>query len=161
MSRARTAVAVMTLSMLAFTALKNHEGYSSTAVIPVKNDRPTIGHGSTFWEDGTPVKMGETITPERAVVLAKKHISMEEKALQKCLGNIPLYQHEYDAIMSWTYNVGTGAACRSTLVKRLKEGRYTEACNELSRWTRAGGRELRGLVIRREKERLECLGLPP
>lgn len=105
--------------------------------------------------------MGDTITPERAVILAKKHISMEEKALQKCLGNTPLYQHEYDAIMSWTYNVGTGAACRSTLVKRLKEGRYTEACNELSRWTRAGGRELRGLVIRREKERLECLGLPP
>lgn len=61
------------------------------------------------------------------------------------------------ATVSWAYNVGSGAACRSTLAKRLRAKSYTAACNELPRWNRAGGQVLRGLVNRRVSERKLCL----
>jgi len=63
--------------------------------------------------------------------------------------------------VSWAYNVGAGAACRSTLVKKLKQTPpdYEGACRELLRWTYAGGRVLPGLVKRREKEYRMCMGL--
>ena len=61
------------------------------------------------------------------------------------------------AILSLTYNVGAGAACRSTLVRRVKEGRLVAACEQLPRWNRAGGRVVRGLTNRRGAERAICL----
>ena len=155
---ARTAVAALALSATALVAIVASEGYTDSAVVPVKNDRPTMGYGSTFHEDGRPVKMGDTTTPVRALVLAQKHISKDEAAFRKCAGGILLHQHEYDAIMEWVYNVGPLAACSSTLMKKLSAGDYSGACNELRRWTFAGGREVRGLVLRRERERLRCLG---
>ncbi|WP_235891551.1 glycoside hydrolase family protein [Thalassobius litoralis] len=60
------------------------------------------------------------------------------------------------ALLSWTYNVGVGAACRSTLVRRLNAAEWGAVCPELSRWTRAGGRVVRGLVNRRAAERADC-----
>ena len=156
---ARTTAAALALSASALVALVTHEGYTERAVVPIKNDRPTVGYGSTFHEDGRAVKMGDTTTPVRALVLAQKHISKDEAAFRKCAGDTPLYQHEYDAIMEWIYNVGPIAACSSTLMKKLRAEDYSGACNELRRWTFAGGREVRGLVLRRERERLKCLGL--
>ncbi|UWQ77599.1 lysozyme [Leisingera sp. S132] len=61
------------------------------------------------------------------------------------------------SVTSWAYNVGTGAACGSTLAKHLRARRYNAACNELPRWNLAGGRVLRGLVNRRQSERIMCL----
>lgn len=61
------------------------------------------------------------------------------------------------ALVSWAYNIGTGAACRSTLVRLVNEGRLREACNELPKWNRAGGVVVRGLTNRREAERRLCL----
>ena len=46
---------------------------------------------------------------------------------------VPLHQHEYDAFISFSYNVGSGAFCRSTLVRRLNDGDYQGACTELLR----------------------------
>ena len=61
------------------------------------------------------------------------------------------------AVVSWAYNVGTGAACGSTLARRVREGNLTAACEQLSRWNRAGGRVVRGLTNRRGAERALCL----
>lgn len=61
------------------------------------------------------------------------------------------------ALVSWAYNVGTGAACRSTLVRLVNEGRLREACNELPKWNRAGGVVVRGLTNRRKEEQRLCL----
>lgn len=61
------------------------------------------------------------------------------------------------ALTSWAYNVGTGAACRSTLAKHIRSGDYEAACNELPRWNRAGGKVWQGLVNRRADERGLCL----
>jgi len=70
-----------------------------------------------------------------------------------------LFQYEWDAYVSWAYNVGAAAACKSTLVKKLNRSDYVGACNELLRWNRAGGRVLPGLVKRRKAERNMCLGV--
>lgn len=73
--------------------------------------------------------------------------------------NKPLAQHEWVALGSWTYNVGVGAACRSTLVRKINQGRpATEWCRELFRWNRAGGKVVRGLTNRRKAEYQVCMG---
>ena len=61
------------------------------------------------------------------------------------------------AFVSWAYNVGTGAACRSTLVRKANAGDIAGACDELPRWNKAGGRVIRGLTNRRLSERKLCL----
>jgi lysozyme len=162
MNKVRIAVGVLTLSASAFVGIVSHEGYTDEAVIPVKGDVPTFGFGSTVQGDGkTRVQMGDTITPVRALHLAINHLSVTEKKLKDCIGNVPMHQHEWDAVVSWTYNVGEHAACKSTLVRKLKAGDYEGACNELPRWNKVQGREVRGLSLRRERERQQCLGLTP
>ena len=74
----------------------------------------------------------------------------------KCT-KVPLNQNQYDALVSFTYNVGVGAYCGSTLVRKLNQGDYTGACNELRRWVYAGGKRVQGLANRREAERSLCL----
>ena len=65
--RARIAAAGLSLSAAALVGLLAHEGFTGHAVIPVQGDRPTVGFGSTFREDGRPVQLGDTITPQKAV----------------------------------------------------------------------------------------------
>ena len=80
MSRQRLLVAVLSLSLSGFAGWKASEGFTDKAVIPVSEDVPTIGHGSTRWEDGRPVKLGDTITRERADVLARHLLREDENA---------------------------------------------------------------------------------
>jgi lysozyme len=68
-----------------------------------------------------------------------------------------LAQPTYDAIVSFTFNVGEGNLRRSTLLRKLNAGDIVGACNELPRWNKAGGRVLPGLVKRRAEERALCL----
>jgi lysozyme len=62
------------------------------------------------------------------------------------------------ADQSLAYNIGVGAFCGSTLVALLNQGLYVEACSQILRWDKAGGRQLRGLTIRREAEHRTCIG---
>jgi lysozyme len=102
--------------------------------------------------------MGDTITPPVAIARALKDVQKFEGALKQCV-KVPLAQHEYDAYVSFSYNVGSAAFCRSTLVKLLNQEQYELACEELRKWVYAGGVKLQGLVNRREAERKLCLGL--
>lgn len=61
------------------------------------------------------------------------------------------------SVASWTYNVGVGAACKSTLIRYVRAGDYRAACDQLPRWNRAGGRVWQGLTNRRVDERGLCL----
>lgn len=153
----RLSVAALSLSAAALVGIAIHEGYTDEAIIPTRNDRPTVGFGSTFREDGSPVQMGDRITPPKALARALTDIQKFEGALKRCV-KVPLHQHEYDAWTQFIYNVGPEAFCNSTAVKKLNAGDYEGACNEMSKWVYAGGKRLRGLVIRREKERRLCLG---
>jgi lysozyme len=150
---AKVAIAALVLSAGGFLGIAFHEGYTEKAVIPIPGDVPTIGFGTT---EG--VKMGDTITPTVALQRALRDVQKFESAIKQCV-HVPLAQHEYDVYVSFAYNVGSGAFCSSTLVRKLNAGDYTGACNELPRWVYAGGRVVQGLVNRREKERAQCLGL--
>ncbi|MEP2717919.1 lysozyme [Pseudophaeobacter sp.] len=87
-------------------------------------------------------------------MLAREIISYEAQ-LDRCLTH-PVPVGMKIALVSWTYNVGAGAACKSTLVRKANDGDLVGACNELPRWNRGGGRVIRGLSNRRGAERAMC-----
>jgi lysozyme len=148
----RTHLAALSLSASALVGIALHEGYRGEAYTPVPGDVPTIGFGTTGG-----VKMGDKTTPEKALVRALQDVQKFEGALKQCV-TVPLHQHEYDAYVSFSYNVGSGAFCRSTLVKKLNAGDYSGACNELRKWVFFQGKPLPGLVKRRNEEADKCLG---
>ena len=153
----RTRAGALVLSAAALAAIAGYEGYRSTAYIPVPGDVPTIGHGTTRYEDGKPVKMGDKVTPERARILLQHDASAFARAVQRC-APVPMYQHEFDAFVSLAYNIGEGAFCRSTLAKKLNALDYAGACREIEKWVYFKGKTLPGLVKRRADERARCEG---
>lgn len=149
----RTQVAALCLSAAGFVGLLGYEGYSDRAIIPVPGDKPTLGFGTT---EG--VKIGDKTTPTQAVVRALRDVSKYEGAIKQCV-DVPLYQYEYDAYTQLAYNIGPGAFCSSTLVGKLNEYKYREACQEILRWDKFKDTPLPGLTARRQKEYRMCLGL--
>lgn len=149
----RTTIAALSISGAALVGLLTSEGFRDKAYIPVAGDVPTIGFGTT---DG--VKMGDSIDPVRAVNRAHRDVVKFESAIKKCV-TAPLYQHEYDAYVKLTYNIGASAFCKSTLVRKLNAGDYDGACEEILRWDRFKGKPLRGLTNRRQEEYKLCRGL--
>jgi lysozyme len=152
MNVARTTIAALAFSAAGFVGLTLYEDYRGAAYIPVAGDVPTIGFGTT---EG--VKLGDTITPPKAMARALRDVQKFEGAIKQCV-KVPLHQWEYDAFVSLSYNIGAGAFCGSTLVRKLNAGDYAGACAEIDRWNRAGGKVLRGLVNRRASERALCEG---
>lgn len=149
----RKHIATISLSATALVALLVHEGYRDNAYIPVAGDVPTIGFGTT-----TGVKLGDRTSPEKAITVALRDVQGFEGAIKECV-TVPLTQYEYDAFVSLSYNIGSNAFCRSTLVKKLNEGQYAEACNQILRWNQFKGKPLAGLTKRRQEEHKKCLGL--
>lgn len=141
MSKARIAAGILTMSVAAFVTLLGEEGYVEKAMVPTKNDRPTVGFGSTFHADGAPVKMGDKITPVRAVQTAAAHIAKEEQVFRESLGNTPLYQAEYDLYLNFSYQFGSATWRNSSMLRELKAGRYPQACDALLKYRWAGGRD--------------------
>lgn len=149
----RRLIAGLCLSAAGFVGLLGYEGYSDRAIIPVKGDVPTIGFGTT---EG--VRLGDSITPPKALERALRDSAKYENAIRQCV-DVPLYQYEYDAYVSLIYNIGPGAFCSSTLVAKLNDYKYREACQEILRWDKFRGQPLPGLTTRRQKEYRTCLGL--
>jgi lysozyme len=147
----RIQVAALSLSATALVGLAAHEGYVEKAYQDIVGVW-TIGFGTT---EG--VRPGQTIDPVKALQRALTDAQKFEGALKECV-HVPLHQHEYDSLVAFSYNVGSGAFCRSTLVRKLNAGDYEGACKELLRWNRAGGKVVRGLVNRREQEYKLCMG---
>jgi lysozyme len=99
---------------------------------------------------------GKTYTDADCNALSIKHVEAHGAKLLQCI-KVRITQGYYDALASWAYNVGTGAACGSTLVRLLNQGQYRAACQQLPRWNRAGGKVVRGLTNRRMAELAQCL----
>ena len=157
MSKPRMAVAGLMISFAAFIGLATHESFTTNAVIPTKNDRPTLGYGSTFWEDGRPVKMGETVTPVRALQVAHAHLTMEEHAFRKSLPGVTLSQTEYDIYMDWIYQYGNGAWAGSSMKSELLKGNYVTACSSMLKYKYSGGYDCSTLVNGKPNQR--CWGV--
>lgn len=135
----RMHVAALTLSASAFVGIVVSESYTDQAVIPTKNDRPTVGFGSTFHEDGTAVRMGDKTTPVRALVKAAAHLGKEEVKFRASLPSVALHQAEYDLYMDWVYQYGAGAWEKSSMRRRLLAGDYRGACDALLLYKFSGG----------------------
>ncbi len=148
----RTTLAALSLSAAALVGIALHEGYADRTYLDSVGV-PTIGFGTTG-----DVRIGDRITPPRALVRLLSDADRMQRELRACIGDVPMHQREWDAVVSWAYNVGANAACRSTLVKKLQAGDYASACAELLRWDKAGGRVLAGLAKRRQDEYRLCIG---
>lgn len=113
---------------------------------------PTVCNGHT----GPDVRVGDVWTKAQCDAVLVRNLEKHGQGLLACV-TTPINQNQYDALSAWTFNVGVGAACSSTLVKLLNAGQHTAACDQLMRWNRAGGVEVRGLTNRRKAERDLCL----
>lgn len=152
--RLRSSLAALVLSAAGLVGIVQYEGYTDRAVIPVPGDVPTIGFGTTQG-----VKLGDKITPQKALFRALQDVSSFEGVIKKCV-RVPLHQNEYDAYASLAYNIGGQAFCSSTLVKKLNQMDYQAACAEISRWDKFQGKPLPGLTARRQAERAVCEDSP-
>ena len=114
--------------------------------------RWTIGYGSTFYEDGSPVKMGDKITKERADSLLEK-VSDSFAAKVKGLIKSDINENQFSALVSFSFNVGIGNLKSSTLLKKVNANPMDASIrNEFLKWNRASGKVLAGLTRRREAE---------
>jgi len=112
----------------------------------------TIGVGSTYYEDGSKVKKGDKITLERAKQLFANTLPKYENAVNKHVKRA-LNQNQFDALVSFTYNLGEANLKSSTLLKKVNANPCdTTIRNEFAKWVNAGGKKLNGLVRRRNAE---------
>ncbi|EAT6369384.1 lysozyme [Salmonella enterica] len=112
----------------------------------------TIGYGWTQPVDGKQICAGVTIKQETAERLLKTGLVSYENDVAK-LVKVGLNQSQFDALVSFTYNLGTRSLSTSTLLQKLNAGDYAGAADEFLRWNKAGGKVLNGLTRRREAER--------
>lgn len=159
----RLPAAALSLSAAALVGLLAHEGYSERAIIPVAGDRPTVGFGSTFREDGSAVQMGDTITPPKAVARTYTHIASDERGIKGCV-TAPLAQLEYDVMVDFAYQYGVDVLCKSSMVRHVNAGRYAEACDAYLLYKRAAGRDCSvrangcyGVWMRSQGRRNRCM----
>ena len=114
---------------------------------------PTIGIGSTYYEDGTKVKMTDkAITKERAIQLAKNVVKSFEEQVNKSI-LLPMTQNQFDAMVLLCYNIGKSGFAKSSVVRNFNLGNIQRAADSFLLWNKAGGRVVQGLVNRRNKER--------
>jgi lysozyme len=168
MKTSRTTIAALALSASTLVGLAVHEGYREAAYIPVAGDRPTLGFG-----DAQGVKLGDRTDPVRALIRLNAQAEVFQREMRACIGDVPLYQHEWDAYVSLTFNIGAGKEgvadgfCwrrlggHSTIVRRLKAGDYGGACNAILAWDKFRGKPLAGLTKRRKHEHAQCMGAQP
>lgn len=108
----------------------------------------TIGYGHT----GKDVYSGLMITQEQAEMLLKKDISAHANYVSR-LVKVSLNQNQFDALVSFEFNVGCGNFGNSTLLKLLNQGRYIDAANQFARWKYTNGKMCLGLEKRRLAEK--------
>lgn len=153
MNGTRVAMAALALSASTLVGIAVHEGYRETAYTPVPGDRPTLGFG-----DAQGVKLGQRTDPVRALIRLNEQAEVFQREMRACIGDVPLHPHEWDSYVSLVFNIGSGAFCKSTLVRELKAGNYRAACDQILRWDVFQGRKLAGLTKRRAAEHAQCVG---
>ena len=149
-------IAAFLISIGLVTGVANHEGFRDKAYRPIPTDVLTLGHGYTLREDGTPIREGDTITLEQSKTRLKKELYSYRLKISECI-KVPVTENQADAFTSLAFNIGTGAFCKSTLVRKLNLYDYQGACQEILRWDRFQGKPLRGLTNRRKDENKLCL----
>ena len=112
----------------------------------------TIGYGTIKYPNGLRVKRGDTCTDAQANTYFNNDLITFENAVNR-LVKVKLNQNQFDALVSFTYNLGETNLYKSTLLKKLNAGDYIGASNEFEKWNKASGRVLTGLTRRRKAEK--------
>lgn len=129
------------------------KGFESLSLKPYLDsvNVPTIGYGATFYQDGSKVTMfDKPLTVKEAEELLAFHLEEFESCVDDNLKEKELTQNQYDALVSFAFNLGCGNLKNSTLIKKVKNNPLDKTIyNEFLKWNKAGGKVLRGLTRRR------------
>lgn len=140
------------ISNLGLELIKKYEGFKAKAYLCPANV-PTIGYGSTYYEDGRKVKLTDSpITQERATELLEVLLVSYERSVDSyCVDTIN--QNQFDALCSFAYNCGVGNLKSSTLLKKVNKNPNDPTIkDEFLKWNKGGGKVLTGLTKRRIEE---------
>lgn len=128
------------------TLIKRWEELRLEAYLPTPNDKWTIGWGHT-----SGVKEGMRITKKQAEKFFDEDVQWAEDTVNE-LVRVGLNQYQFDALVSFVFNIGRTQFQRSTLLRKLNAGNYEGASEEFPKWKYQDGKVLRGLVRRRQDE---------
>ena len=135
----------MVTSKVGVDLIKRWEGFRSKAYICPGNVW-TIGYGHT-----ANVSQGDRVTKLQAEQMLKQDLKVYEYAVREAV-TVPLSQNQFDALVSFCYNVGVTAFQNSTLLRLLNQGQYSKIDKQFMRWVYAGRKRLQGLANRRREE---------
>ncbi len=145
----------MTPSKNCYDLIKRFEGLELSAYNdPGTNGLPiTIGYGSTTKADGSPFHLGDKITQIDAENLLEWEVNSKAKIVLSLLKDAPVNQNQFDSVVSFSYNVGTGNFKNSTMLKKIKVNpNDTSIPLEFMKWNKANKKVMKGLTIRRQAE---------
>lgn len=136
----------MTPSTDCYAFIKAAEQFRPTAYLPTKNDVWTLGWGHTKG-----VRQGDTCTQPTAEAWLQQDVAGAANDVNNAV-KVTINQHQFDALVSLTFNIGTGAFNGSTLLRKLNAGDVQGAAQQFAVWNKQAGRVLPGLVTRRAAE---------
>lgn len=131
--------------------IKMYEGFSAFAYLCPAGVM-TIGFGTTR-VNGKPIFENQKVTLDEANILLDQDLKKYEDAVNT-LVKVQLTQNQFDALISFVYNLGADNFKKSTLLKKINANEFSEAAEEFIKWNKAKGKVLPGLTRRREAERL-------
>ena len=136
--------------VLSGSIVSHFEGKSNTSYLD------PVGIWTICYGETRGVRQGDYKADEECLNSLAEELTDHHKKMMLYI-KTPVSVKEEAAYLSFTYNVGVGAFSKSTLLKKLNTGNRVEACNQLLRWDKAGGKRLKGLTLRREAENKLCL----
>jgi len=140
----------MKTSSLGINLIKQFEGFRAKAYL-CPAGVPTIGYGTIKYPGGGKVALGDVCNEEQATQYLQHDVSTFEKEVER-LTKVPLSQEMFDALVCFTYNLGSANLGSSTLLRLLNLKEYAQVPPQFLRWSKAGGKVLPGLVKRRRAE---------
>ena len=148
----------MEISQEGITLIKHYEGCPKDNVGNAVSyrcaaNKATIGFGSLKLIDGSPVQDNMSITMQEAEELLAHELKEYEGYINDMV-SVPLKQNEFDALVSWVFNLGPSNLKASTMLRVLNEGKYHEVPEQIKRWNKVNGKVNEGLLKRRKSEAL-------
>ena len=145
-------IGLTVVGSLAIGLVGGYEGLRTKAY------RDIVGVPTVCFGETRGVKLGDVYSVDECRAMLGDALLEFETGMRRCMvfpDSVP--DKPYVAFLSFTYNVGVGAFCKSTLARKVNAGDIRGGCNELPKWNRAGGRVVKGLIRRRAEERALCL----
>ncbi|MZU68033.1 glycoside hydrolase family protein [Escherichia coli] len=143
-----------TRASVLITGSSGNDGLEGVSYIPYKDIVGvwTVCHGHT----GKDIMLGKTYTKAECKALLNKDLATVARQINPYI-KVDIPETTRGALYSFVYNVGAGNFRTSTLLRKINQGDIKGACDQLRRWTYAGGKQWKGLMTRREIEREICL----